>query len=601
MIKKTIILYYCLIITIITLQSCNKAQLVIGQNNLNFEKSGTIIPWISGCFVSDDTTLFCSGKQSAKLIFNKQDLRWLNKIATPISLIKQQFQLPPNTKSIKFSIYCISPSCKIHLEMSGFNNKNERLVDESISLDIPNTNWERLNIKKDIPTDVSQILIQITALQTEQANQVKGNKLSVWFDNAEFLCNNTSIEEYTFTPVEPFSKEELKQRVSLDENNFSKIDLYSQKRIIGLGETVHGSSTVNNFVFENLKYLVEFQHVKLLTFELHYDIVMCWNSFVNPTSNDSLTYLIPDDALLNTKALGNFLIWLKEYNRQHKTNIILVGLDGTSPFLPDDYILRFLDNLQAGKTTNELKKLYYDNSIWHPEIVYDFARTNKIILQNEIGCVNFKLLLRTLFLKNNKNNRILPKINQFEVRDYFMAQNAIYAIDSLVKPTDKIAMYSHLGHLAKIGNIVSYNSNNSMGRYLTEKYKNDYAVIGISVAQGENVCKNYSKQTFEVLELQKPALGSVESISEQQDENITYIRLKEKNNKLVTMRHIGFFNIGSQFFKFPFRIQMDGIVSIKNSIPIDISEMNNNKDKISNDVKSKQLRTKIYLEKVLNR
>jgi erythromycin esterase-like protein len=599
--RKKYFVLSCLFCIIIV--SCNKSQSLTEIYNLNFDESHTISPWTTECSLSKDSTLFYEGKQSFRLTFtkpfSKQSLLFGKKIK-PITVLWKQFQLPQDTKYIEFSIYDISPSCKISIRLSGYNNFNERLIEDTISQSKPNTDWNKLTIKKHIPKKVSHISIAILAEQTEKAVLLNDEKLSVWFDKAELLSEGKNFNKLNVNHGETLSKSELNQKISLDDNNFSKIDLFCNKRIVGLGETVHGSLNVNNFVFDALRYMVERQHIKLITFELPYDMVMCWNSYIDVNSTDSLDYLIPTGSLLDINALGSFLKWLKEYNHKHCINsVVLVGLDGTSNFGPDDYTLRFLSNLPHRKCVDELMKIYYENYIFKPYIIYKFALKYKYFIQNEIGVFNTTLLLRTLSLKSGMILKPKANLRPDELRDYFMFENAKYAIDSLIKPNYKVVMYSHLAHLAKLGFIVNMESNNSMGKYLTEKYSNEYAVIGICVGQGKILCENAERKSLEAIDLTNPILNSLETVCVKQKENISYLKLNNINDKFILMRYCGAFDNLNQFYNTPFRLQMDAVLFMKDSKPINMPNNHiQNADNIMKESKVKQRRISMYFQRI---
>lgn len=102
------------------------------------------------------------------------------------------------------------------------------------------------------------------------------------------------------------------------------------KKLLALGETVHGTETLGNLAFSLMKERVLHNNCKLLLLELPTEYTLALNRYIKNDKHFEQTYADIEHRLkgsLFTDSILSFLNWLKAYNAMHNNEVSLYGVD----------------------------------------------------------------------------------------------------------------------------------------------------------------------------------------------------------------------------------------------------------------------------------
>ncbi|PHR29584.1 MAG: hypothetical protein COA38_11205 [Fluviicola sp.] len=268
-------------------------------------------------------------------------------------------------------------------------------------------------------------------------------------------------------------------------NDLSALDsLFMNRKIIGVGESTHGTSEFTIMRHRLFRYLVENHDYN--TFFLEADVGACRriNRYIHGEP-DSILPAVTEIRLWPwlTTEMTELVEWMKEYNSNEQNNnkIEFVGCD--MQLLKDDGI--------------ELSRIYTRNSdsLLNDKLPeFDIDPSDTLALITSFSEWNeFKLMTKSL---NSRIDSLLRQsIDQWferelttsyrgNFRDSCMAVNMIAYLNA--KPNAKGFYFAHNWHISKTNRINKYNLPNtkSAGRYLFEELNDEYFCIAQDLNKG---------------------------------------------------------------------------------------------------------------------
>lgn len=231
--------------------------------------------------------------------------------------------------------------------------------------------------------------------------------------------------------------------------------LFKTKRLIGVGESTHGTSEFTTMRFRIFKYLVEYHEFN--TFFLEADAVACLNvnRFIHG-KYDSLDQAIIDLSLWPwaTQEMKNLVMWMKEYNLSNQNTLNFIGCDAQ---LSRDFqneihqnfrninpgfeeLLNLMDTTQftLEKDSAKFQKFI---SIWNILDATISKSVNSELNQNDYAILR-KDIQQWIYFKTETNFKIKANF-----RDSIMAQNISDFLSD--NPTFKGLYFAHNGHVSK--------------------------------------------------------------------------------------------------------------------------------------------------------
>jgi len=297
----------------------------------------------------------------------------------------------------------------------------------------------------------------------------------------------------------------------------------NEKKIIGLGESLHGSKTVAQSQIQIAKYLIENQQCRLILFEMSMYDFLNYNLFIQGKFDDNKINDIINElsiSLYDPTTLVNFLLWLREYNLKNENKVVVGGLlDINYDRLMNplfDYLYAYYDEYTASTIYPVLKDVYDYHLLAALQKVNNSDRLKEIMGETEYTDLLYALnmILKALYdenlqINNDKSYQENQKLalNALFARDYSMWLVADRYISRLSE-SEKAVIIAHDGHINKKTTLFPYFY--SMGSFLRDKYMENYAPIGIYVGGGSITSGNISDSIYTVIQLEHPVAGSIE-------------------------------------------------------------------------------------------
>ena len=350
----------------------------------------------------------------------------------------------------------------------------------------------------------------------------------------EIKIDKKPLEEYIYNHKSPFTQKEL-DKISLTTNDSLIID--DNVRIVGIGESVHGSATFESQGKEIIKQLIA-KGFNMIGFETSIINGIKINDYIKGGSIDIEDILAPETitfTFYNNTNKKELYEYLRSYNKNNNNKISVFGFDIESESESEILIRASEENFAVSKENmfNDYLRNFYET--------YHAFYNNK---------AKYKLLFRQ--------------------RDKVISENIFYIADHNTE-RDKIILVSHLGHLNKIKSTDPYPS---VGYYISEKYGKQYAAIGLFASEGYFLSNHhegiYGEWISKDFPFSHPIGKSIEQLCCKLDINSFYInnvKDVELLDKILYSRYIGFGYSIMQFSPIDLRKELDIVWFTKISEP----------------------------------
>jgi len=301
------------------------------------------------------------------------------------------------------------------------------------------------------------------------------------------------------------------------QNNVSdKLALKKDWKIIGIGESIHGSSTFRENFNSIIRHAIQKGDIELLLLEAKpmdgYEInqyVMHKCDTLN-LNRDELGYLAsPEWVVLFNE--------IRAANSKRSVPIQVAGFDTPLNMLFFFYELKSL-GIKFGDLVKKEKHIFIQSLL--PKLVGDSLMVKGEVKRSKEDLFWFEYMYRTLSFVRNGNQ-------DFSGRDERMAENAVFLIDQIA-PKGRTYIFSHISHLEK-SHSKNIEGGYCMGYYMEQKFGNKYAVIGQFASEGDVLYlrKNDSDSILNIINvapLQLPVNKSIELLSQTIDKESFYVQ-----------------------------------------------------------------------------
>lgn len=255
--------------------------------------------------------------------------------------------------------------------------------------------------------------------------------------------------------------------------------LIGNSKIVGLGESTHGSSEIYQIKDRISRYLISNFSFNLFALEANQPESFLINDYISENKSDPKTILAGMYFWIwQTQETLTFIEWLKQYNDNNNPNVIFDGFDmqyasGALLQIKNIYSnhqipLNDIDDLQEIlKQENRGTRSYSAKS---QKLIGEY------ISKIKESSITFKTVAeKERFLQNIKIIEQKIQISSMVIRDQFMADNIIWMMKNNLNP--KLIVSAHNYHISKL-------NSERMGYYIYEKFKNDYVNFGFAFYKG---------------------------------------------------------------------------------------------------------------------
>lgn len=349
--------------------------------------------------------------------------------------------------------------------------------------------------------------------------------VALYLNKFGFKVDGKPLETYVYDHSIPFEEKEI---TTLSSQISDQLELDDSIRIIGIGESIHGSGTFYRQTKKIVKELVD-RGFTTIGLELPITDGMLLNDYVHGTGDniDTLLHNREVSFYANTE-MKEMFDFLRLYNRDNHTTISVFGFD-----------------VPRKDEVNKLKRLVEKE-------------------KNDAGGI-FGSYLQDYYQEYANYYSEQPpffKTLLSRQRNKIMNRNICY-VDSLFSSGQKMILIAHLGHLYKRGAPDPLPA----GHYLSEKYGREYGVIGLFAGDGDFFSGNHegfsNEKIIKEFPLSKPMGKSLEQLGNALGKESFYLNNAsniELLDKVLYTRYLGAGYSPMQFEPAEIRKEMDYMV-----------------------------------------
>lgn len=383
-------------------------------------------------------------------------------------------------------------------------------------------------------------------------------------------ANGTQLKNETAPKIDNTSLKKSDVMV-LNGVDFGKIPSM-QSRIMGIGETVHGSRTLGRMAFDIIKERIIKQGCNLVLHEYPLE----YSFYVNRYIKNDPRFKLQDierymEGNLSSEHTIDFIKWLRAYNSAHNNRVSFWGIDIESLDIASSVDLsEFVKTLCSKRETPET------DSIVKRLLNWETNEDDSLQLTKADGAVGKWLtaderqILKLCLQLNKESSETYERLTN---RDETMAKTANALIDILASNGAKATIYGHFMHLNYlVGGDMKELNNYSVGHRMRAKYKDDYQAIALCTYEGRTL-NCLTDKSIGAAQLVKAPEGSIENTLQSMGHNMAYLPTERLNNTdVLTMRVLGNTNDNNQFFYFIPKARVDGILFVSRSQPVEKSQ-----------------------------
>lgn len=462
--------------------------------------------------------------------------------------IRQTFLLPDSLKNACIEI-SINNKCfnmeRLLLRVIGLNECQEITFSDSTNINNVEQWTEKLLELK--LRDTKFLIVGIDGYSPNI--QKKSSKL--YLDRIKIQLNDQPIEEIAsinkldlYKPIESYCG--LLATDSIN-TNFIKKTILPNKRIIALGETVHGSTEIAECVFNIIKENILYNNCRCVMIEEDMSMLLKMNLFVNERLSEKSLEEIEKDMNgihINTNALLHFLSWLRKYNHEMPNNKVhLWGIEPRLSFARNalfDYFYAFY-NVEYRNIFSQmlecLKSVNYKQA-------FVLATTQSATLIDIMGKDEYEKFLYVLDFQNQLENESQNAVDGYlsvRKRENYMFENVDYFLRHNLQRNEKVIIYTHYGHAQKKAQLRTiFPVIFPLGYYLNQKYKDSYGVVGITIGEGEITTRsNEAQDEFISYKVAPSSASSLEKLLMDVKKEYIYCPSQCLPNDIYLIRYIG--------------------------------------------------------------
>lgn len=408
------------------------------------------------------------------------------------------------------------------------------------------------------------------------------------FSKLNILIDGKPIDAFPVNALPPLPVDRKTNYTTINSNEKIELEQINEiynKKIIGLGESMHGNNGIKNLAYQLIFQAVERLNCKLILLEMPLEKSFAYNRFIQDESYEL------DSLIVIDQARNNFLNNLRIFNsdKTKDSKVKLYGFDynkslsSTQNSAIDifDFITNLNQELQIPEV-DQFSLLLMKEDLSDAINFLDSYREKieKLLTTEETECI-----LHILRVSKNMGD---DGIERFRQRDSVMFVNAKFLIDKFAKNESvKTIIYGHAVHINPISTYPAVPCT-PFGCYMRETYTESYSPILFLIGNGKSMAYDES-YNIKNNTLSIPPNNSIEYFLNSIEADAFYIPLTPNFNKLTLSRFKGSHHIPQEFYPFNLYQRYKGVFFIKNTdyanidqieVPFDkASEMHLNKIK----------------------
>jgi erythromycin esterase-like protein len=414
---------------------------------------------------------------------------------------------------------------------------------------------------------------KLVSLSIEASGSCKDEKGMIWVNKLDLFVDGKNI--YDYLPADYSEDFVLKKEdvVPLNEEN-SKSLPFMDKRILAIGESIHGTESMNNMAIDIIKNRIEYKNCKLVLIEIPLEYSLYINRYIHGDQDFKLDSIASySDKTLLSHSFISLIEWIKNYNLHSEQKVNFLGIDSNVISMKAQVdLFDFFFTLNMGRNNEELAKictllLGYKTPL--EDIISLFNKNNGF---EDILDKNESELARYCLTKAYQNT---SSYQNFIYRDCTMYENTELIMKSLLKANETVTIFSHWGHSNYLyGQEASDIEGYAFGYYMRNKYKDDYSCISLMAGSGRFVTSNSTFSNFRIASVPAPPTNSLEYHLNQLGFDSCFFSVdKLRCEDVLKFRMIGSADRNGQFRFIAPKVRMDGVIFFKQ-----VSEIHKNEE-----------------------
>lgn len=392
----------------------------------------------------------------------------------------------------------------------------------------------------------------------------------VWFDRLELKVDGKEPEvcddnpRFSYPPVSTLTTYPLSLSDPYTYRNIPDIKKHS---ILAIGESIHGSRTMNKIGFDFMKYCIEREEACLMLLELPLESMLAVNRYIQGDERFKLEDILKKEAhsLFSNKQMGDFFRWLKGYNQGRLQKVWFLGIDVLNNFIRSLELVNYFQTINQTAQLPVLDSLCVGLLNKRPfDELAEMIRKESAI-NNLFSEVEYQILLHCL---ERPADALNTQTASHSSRDYIMFQNTDFLINTICKNQEKCVIYTHFNHANYTTQHLALGENASFGSYMKKAYP-DYFCFGVFAGEGRYLSKGgLPKLGFTESTLPNSIASSLESSLLQHPND--YFYLPSPPSQLSLLRIIGNMRRVYPFEAINLAQRVGGVLFIKQSEAIEL-------------------------------
>ena len=530
--------------------------------NLHFTMkldSGGVYPWMDNlAYVSCSMPGYA--ESSDRLLYRKMYTKGFPFTDRLRSELYQRILLPIHSENEgRIEVECKGQNLKsVSLLLDGISREEKIVCSDTIQF-IPDTCLSTVSHKFAL-NNVELLNIRI------QAEGVPNENADIIFSGINIWIGGKSIDEFPVRELPTLSLPENISYIPINSHTgegLGEIDNLKNHRIIGLGESIHGNSSIKNLKNQIILEAIEKQNCRLVLLEMPLEASLAYNRFIHDEQYVIDSLLFPGQLIdpQMQDLLGN----LRLYNSRKKEadKVRLLGMDYNSVYSSTQNssitIFDFVTQLnESGKIpeVDEFALLLMEKD-WSAAVAFLKSHQTSIqqlLTADEIDCITHILTLS----QKMGEDQALRTIN----RDSVMFLNTKFLIEKYsYYPDAKTVICAHTTHLNPVSTYPALTCK-PFGAYLKETYGDDFTSLLFLIANGETIASDLDYYR-KYLPLKESPENSLEYLLSSFDATTFFLPLTPDFNKLVVSRFIGSHYSYQEFFPYNLYQRAEGVFFIK--------------------------------------
>lgn len=316
---------------------------------------------------------------------------------------------------------------------------------------------------------------------------------------------------------------------------FERIEGLKKKRIIGIGESVHGNTAIANTLLHLVQHQVLQNKCRLVMSEIPMELSLYCNRYIQDKSFEF------EEKFFLGSELGYLLDWLRDYNvdKQQKDRVVLLGTDFTyvrelgKSTASDlfDYLALLNETVQSAEIDALLVSLLEES--WEKSIFLLKQRREqfeKLLSPMDYMCISH--------IFNLSHSVGYDRDKRITSRDSVMFENAKFLIDQFCPLEASAIITGHSVHLNLLSCYPTTISGKTFGFMMNNYYKDDFYSITVQIGAGGVFLPNI-KGVKGCWELSDSPDSSIERRLSEIDQEVFFAPVPESFDKLILSRFIG--------------------------------------------------------------